>query len=124
MKALLFLLFALLVTAPYSAARNCRVSKEFTLDHPQILAGAIEAPYGAVIPGMKMELLSGKKVIRSVHTNNLGQYDFAEVPIGKYRLRVKDGADSFCAPPIDCGQEHCSIGSKASLDPKKSGKID
>ena len=119
MKTLFLSFFALLATAPYSAARNCKYSNKFTLNHPQAIAGSIEDPSGAVIQEMKMYLLSGKQVIRSVSTDSLGRYDFGMVPVGKYRLRIQDKGDWFCAPAVVCRTSTCNIAPMARANPNK-----
>jgi hypothetical protein len=99
-------------------ARDCSVSREFRLRHPQALAGAFEDPAGAVMSGIELELLSGKKVIRHLRTDNQGKYDFGEIPPGKYRVHVQYGGNALCAPKVKCGAEGCSLKPKLTLNPK------
>src|SRR5712692_461793 len=100
----------ILVAVTVSAhARNCSTSKEFDLRHSQVLAGALEDPSGAVLSGIELELLSAKKVVRHRRTDDLGRYDFGEVPSGKYRIRAHYGGNALCAPKVRCGADGCGL---------------
>jgi hypothetical protein len=90
-------------------ARDCSVSKEFRLRHPQALAGVFEDPAGAVMSGVELELLSGKNFIRRLRTDNQGKYDFGRIPSGKYRVHVQSGGNALCAPKVKCGAEGCTL---------------
>ena len=52
-----------------------------------VLKGLIMDSEGAVIPKAKVELKS-TAIEQQKYTNSLGEYSFAAVPIGHYRLRV------------------------------------
>src|SRR5207244_10637274 len=53
---------ALLLTITVSAlAMDCSVSKEFHVAQPQVLSGALKDPSGAVISGLQIELLAGRR---------------------------------------------------------------
>ena len=90
---------AMLVAMTVAAqARDCSISKEFQLVHPQALAGVVEDPAGTALSGLELELLSTKKLVRHLRTDNQGRYDFGEVPAGKYRIHVRNAGDVLCAP--------------------------
>jgi hypothetical protein len=101
-------------------ARDCSVSKEFQLRHPQGLAGVLEDPVGAALSGIELELLSAGKLVRHLRTDNQGRYDFGEVPAGKYRIHVQYGKSAFCAPEIQCGTDGCSLSPKLTPNPKNT----
>jgi hypothetical protein len=111
----------MLVAVTISAqARDCSVSKEFRLRHPQALAGVFEDPAGAVMSGIELELLSGKIVIRHLRTDNQGKYDFGQIPSGKYRVHVQSGGNALCAPKVKCGTEGCTLKPKLTPNPKSA----
>jgi hypothetical protein len=99
-------------------ARNCSFSKEFRLQHPQVLSGALEDPAGLPLPGIELYLLSGKDIVQRLRTDNRGAYKFLEVPSGKYRIRVKTPSDTFCAPKVQCGTQGCVVRTRLRLNPK------
>jgi hypothetical protein len=99
-------------------ARDCSKSKPFQLGKPQVLSGTMQDPSGAVLPGIAVQLLSGKKVVRRLRTDNLGAYDFGEIPSGKYRIRVDYPGKAFCAPEVRCAAEGCSVNSTLKANPK------
>jgi len=41
------------------SAVDCSVSKEFHIKHPQVLAGVLQDPNSATLPGIGLQLLSG-----------------------------------------------------------------
>jgi len=86
---------------------DCSVSKEFQVAQPQVLSGALKDPSGAVISGLQIELLAGKKVFRKLRTSNQGTFDFEEIPSGRYRIRVRHRG--FCAPEVECGTGGCTV---------------
>src|SRR6266700_5083359 len=69
--------------------------------------GALKDPSGAVISGLQIELLAGKKVFRKLRTSNQGTFDFEEIPSGRYRIRVRHRG--FCAPEVECGTGGCTV---------------
>src|SRR5215467_9479144 len=100
----------LIVATPLGAyARNCEVSREFELKKAQPVAGAFEDPSGAVLSGIDVELLSGRKTVRKLRTDNLGKYDLGEVPTGRYRIRIGSDNHFFCAPKVVCGGKGCFL---------------
>jgi hypothetical protein len=117
-RVLLMCAVMLLVLTVAAPGKNCSFSKEFQITHPQILAGALEDPVGGVLSGIELELLSGKKVARHIRTDNLGKYDFGEIPSGKYRIHLQDGANVFCAPKIQCGIDGCGLKARVTVNPK------
>jgi len=115
----IFFTCVMLLQATFAAA-DCTVSKEFRLKHAQVLAGSLQDPNGGSLPGVGLELVSGRTVIRDLRTNSKGAYDFGEVPSGKYRLRIHYGDDTFCAPRVRCGKSGCAFDSKVRLNSKNS----
>ena len=114
----------LLLTVTVSAfavsaqGRDCSESKRFDVTKSQALSGTFVDPGGAVLSSIKVQLLSGKKVVRDVRTDNLGSYDFGEVAPGRYTLRVEYSSKAFCAPKIRCSHSDCRIDSTLQLNPK------
>jgi len=101
-----------------ASAKDCTVSNEFQLNHSQVLAGVLEDPIPATLPGFALELLAGEKVIGRVVTSRDGKYSFGEVAAGRYRIRIRQGGDPFCAPKVKCNQANCSIQPQVKLNPK------
>jgi hypothetical protein len=101
-----------------ASAKDCTLSKEFYLKRPQVLKGVLEDPATAILPSVKLELLSGKTVIKYTVTDENGQYSFGETSAGRYRLRAVYNQESFCAPIIKCGERGCSIQPRVRLNPK------
>ena len=81
------------------------------------MSGTFLDQSGAVLSGLNLELKSGQNVFRNVRTDNLGQYDFGEIPAGEYKLRVKYADDAFCAPIVRCGKE-CVVDPRLKVNPK------
>jgi len=103
-------------------ARDCSISREFRIRKPQVLAGTLGDPNGAVLSGFNLELLSGKDVFRQLRTDNSGKYDFGEVPLGRYRVRIRRD-DVFCVPKVLCGPEKCTL-PRLKLNSKKMVQVD
>jgi len=101
------------------SAVDCSVSKEFHIKHPQVLAGVLQDPNSATLPGIGLQLLSGVNVIQHLRTNNQGAYDFGMVSAGKYRLQVQYGDNPFCAPKVKCGNQGCRLDPRLTINPKK-----
>ena len=113
------LIASTLMMAIFAQGKDCSTSKPFHLSKTQNLSGTFRDPSGALIPGIEVHLLSGNKVVRHVRTDNLGAYDFGEVPSGTYKIRVQYAPkDAFCAPEILCATEQCSINSTLKPNPK------
>jgi len=85
------------------------MSKEFRLNRAQIVAGILQDPVGAELSGFDLELLTGGRIIRSLSTSNEGKYDFGEVPVGHYRIRIRHGGNPFCTPQVVCSSERCTL---------------
>ena len=124
MRAVVACAVVLLATTVSARAVDCSVSKEFRLRHPQVLAGVLEDPAGYVLPGIELHLLSGKKVVQQLRTNDQGAYHFAEVPPGKYRIQTQYGGNSFCAPNVQCRAEGCTLKPRLTLNPKNMVRVD
>lgn len=110
-------IFQVAIAVP-SVAGDCSLSKPFHLRSPQVLAGTFQDPTHAPLPGIKVELLSGTKVLQNLRTNNQGAYDFGTVSAGRYRIRVRYSDNAFCAPEVRCSGQTCTIGSTLTLNPK------
>jgi hypothetical protein len=113
-----------LVMIVCAQATDCSVSKEFQLGHRQVLAGVLQDPVGAALSGIELELLSGKKAVRHLRTNNEGRYDFGELPSGKYKIHVRSSGNAFCAPKVQCRAERCSFELRLTLNPKNMVRVD
>jgi len=98
-----------------AGARDCYTSKEFQLKESQLLSGVLKDPAEATIWGLRMELLSGGKVVRQVRSDNDGKYSFTEVPAGKYKIRVE--RRGFCAPKVECKDKGCTVQPALRIDP-------
>ncbi len=103
---------------PSVHARDCSTSKPFHLKRPQALSGILQDPVGAVLPQIELELLSGKNLFRHLRTDNLGKYDFGEVPAGEYRIHVQVGSNAFCAPKVRCRREECTVEQRLKVNSK------
>ena len=113
------LIASTLLMAIFAQGRDCSTSKPFHVSKTQKLSGTFRDPSGAVIPGIEVHLLSGNNVVQHVRTDNLGAYDFGEVPSGTYKIRVQYAPkDAFCAPEILCAAEQCTINSTLKPNPK------
>ena len=104
-------------------AKDCTVSAEFRLTHSQVLTGVLEDPIPATLPGFELDLLTGGKIRRSAVTNNDGEYSFGEVPMGRYRIRIRHSGDPFCAPKVKCTEAGCSIQRQVKLNPKNKPEV-
>jgi len=102
------------------SAKDCSTSKGFTLQQSQQLSGVFVDTSHATLPGIRIQLLSGKKVIHDIRTNNQGAYDFGEVPAGSYKIRVLYGDHTFCAPLIQCNSKECQIEPELAINPKNT----
>jgi carboxypeptidase family protein len=100
----------------FANAKDCSTSKKFTLHHPQRLSGVFADPNGAYLPGIKIQLLSGRKVIHDIRTQNDGGYDLGDVPAGTYRIRIKHRP--FCAPKVQCERNECIIEQRLEINPE------
>jgi carboxypeptidase family protein len=105
-------------------AGDCSKSKEFELVKRQALSGSFQDPSGAVLSGIEVQLLSGKKVVRDLRTDNLGRYDFGEVGPGKYKIRIEYGGKAFCAPQVRCKAGECRINPILEPNPKNYVLVD
>jgi hypothetical protein len=65
---------------------------------------------------VELELLSGKSAFRHLRTNNLGKYDFGEVPAGEYRIQVR--SNTLCAPKVRCREEECTVEQRVKVSSK------
>jgi hypothetical protein len=104
--------------AATSWSRSCSTSREFDLPHPQTLSGTFVDPAGAVLGGIDIQVLSGKKTVQELRTSTSGTYDFGTVPAGRYRIRIKYAGDGFCAPQIECSTSGCIIKPTLTINPK------
>jgi hypothetical protein len=105
-------------------ARDCSISKEFQIKKAQALAGVLQDPSGAVLPGIDLQLLSGNRVVHHVTTTNEGAYDFGSIAPGKYRIRVASRGGTLCALKIRCTEkEGCVIESRLTISSKWAVKV-
>ena len=108
----------LIVGAPLYA-RDCSLSEEFQIKRAQNLAGFLQDPVGAALPGVELQLLSRKTVIKRLKTTNEGAYNFGLIPAGKYRIRVRYSGGAFCAPKMRCTEAAgCALESKVAIGSK------
>lgn len=107
------------VLAVTVSAKDCSTSKKFTIQHSQKLSGVFVDKSGAALPGIGVQLLSGKKVIRDTHADSQGVYDLGNVPPGTYQIRIAYH-HAFCAPRIQCSSNECKIQSELEINPKHS----
>jgi hypothetical protein len=100
--------------------KNCSWSQQFQVKRPQIIAGVLLDPNGAVLPGIGIQLWSGGKLVRELRTDSQGAYDMGEVAAGNYRIRIKSGNDSFCGPKVRCTSRGCTLDPKLKINPKNA----
>ncbi len=116
----IILFSVVLVESLLAYAGDCSVSKKFRLNNPQVIAGVLQDPAGAVLQGVTIELRSGKTTFRRLKINEAGRYDFGEVPAGEYRVLVQHGDHDFCAPKVKCGREGCILEPRVGINPKNT----
>jgi len=77
------------------------------------LGGAVTDPSGAVVPGVRIELLSpATDLRRETVTNAVGIYNFSLLPIGTYNLTVsREGFKSVQIPAVEL-----SVGQPRTID--------
>lgn len=97
-------------------ARDCTTSRSFKVLRPQKLAGLLQDPVGAALPGVETQLIINQTVFRSAKANASGHYDFGEIPAGEYKLRIY-GNSNFCAPRVSCKPDACRV-ERLRLNPK------
>jgi hypothetical protein len=100
------------------AGADCAVSNEFRVKHPQTLTGVLTDPNDVTVPRIGLDLISRGKVVQSLRTNNAGAYDFGTLSSGRYRIHVKYGANSFCAPKVRCPNEGCRLDPRLKINPQ------
>ena len=108
----------LMQTVNPAMAKDCSLSREFQIKKAQILRGILQDPGGAIMPGIELELLSAKRVVRHLSTDNQGAYDFGEIAPGRYRIHVVSREGVLCAPKVRCGKDGCIVDSKISISSK------
>jgi hypothetical protein len=114
----------LLVTVGTAYSKDCSVSRTFQITQLQALSGVLEDPAGATLSGIELELLSEKQVVRHTRTNNQGVYEFGEIPLGRYRIRLRSGENLFCAPEVQCRAGQCFLKPRLRLNQKNSVTMD
>jgi Carboxypeptidase regulatory-like domain len=124
MRAVVLCFAGLLAIAVFARAGDCSVSKEFRLVHAQVLRGVLQDPDGYPLPGLELELFSGKNIVQRLTTDNQGAYDSGELAAGKYRIHIGYGNETFCAPHVRCRTEGCSLQPKLKLNPKYFVTVD
>src|SRR2546425_7406399 len=118
LRALFALGFSLFGTTTAICGSDCSFSKEFSVNQPQPLSGFLQDPVGAVLPGLQIELLQGKTVVKRLRTTNQGEYNFGEILPGKYKIHIQYGDNVFCAPKVKCGKEGCKLEPRLKLRSK------
>ena|SRR5882724_1608894 len=114
-----FLITLVLLTTTLPAlASDCSISKTFRLQRAQQLTGSFHDPTGAILSGLQIELSTQQSKLRSLTTDNLGKYDFGEIPPGEYKVRVVHGNNDFCAPTVRCKADGCRFEPRLKLNPK------
>jgi len=119
MKALA--LCTVLLSASLASAADYGTSKQFALDGSQRLAGVLVDPSGSAIPGLLLEVLNGKTVVRQFRTDNEGKFSLEELPSAKYRLRVI--SQPFCAPKIECRTHLCTVDGMLAINENRAKSI-
>jgi hypothetical protein len=89
-----------------------------------VIAGFLKDPAGYALSGIELRLLSGKTLVQQLRTDNQGAYHFAEIPSGKYRIQLRDGGTSFCAPKVQCGTGGCILKPWLTLNPRNMVRVD
>jgi len=107
-----------MLTASLATAKDCSLSREFRIKKAQTLKGILQDPTGALLPQIELELLSAKKAIRHLITNNQGEYDFGEITAGRYRIHIVSRDGMLCAPKVWCGEKGCVVDSRISISSK------
>lgn len=105
-------------------AGDCSVSKKFQVRQPQSLAGVFEDPARATLPGIRVELLSGRTVARKIRTDDEGRYDFGLIDAGKYRVRIRYAGGAFCSPSVHCEANGCSLGRSLKVSSKDAVEVE
>lgn len=67
------------------------------------------------MPGVKLELRSGRRVIVRATSDAEGRYSFGKVQPGKYNIRILGGI--WCAPKVHYGTQVCTIESTIEVKP-------
>jgi len=106
------ILFVALIS--FANAKDCSTSKKFTLHHQQRLSGVFADLNGKYLPGIRIQLLSGRNVIHDIRTKNDGGYDLGNVSAGTYRIRIEDRP--FCAPKVQCEKDECIIEQRLEIN--------
>jgi hypothetical protein len=113
-------MFVMMVSVFPAEAKDCSVSKEFQLRHPQELSGTLQDISGAPLPDLELQLLAGRRIIHDIRADNQGRYDFGRVAAGKYRVRIRYGGNPFCAPDVQCSEQGCTLGSRLEINPSEA----
>ena len=86
------------------------MSDTFRLETAKPLRGDLVECDGAVIGNTEIRLLDDeKKLIRSITSGALGEYDFGVLSPGKYRVRVDRMVQSGKKPRVICAAEKCGV---------------
>ena len=120
MRTLALCALALLMMGHVSAS-DCGSSKEFKVNGSQVFASVLRDPGNLPIPGLMLELVEGKAVLRQLRTDNEGRFDLGRIPAGSYRLRIV--SQPFCAPKIQCAGVACNVAGTLRLNEKKARPV-
>jgi Carboxypeptidase regulatory-like domain len=102
----------------FANAKDCCTSKQFVVRHAQKLSGVFLDPDNQVLPGIRVQLLSGKRIVQDLRTNNQGEYDLGEVAAGAYQISIQYSHHALCAPEVRCSSKGCQILPKLRINPK------
>ena len=102
-------------------AADCGTSKQFNVDGSQRVEGILRDPADLPIPGLGLELLKGNSVVQAFRTDNDGRFALGQLPLGRYRMRVK--SQPFCAPKISCQKDIYSASGTLRLNEKKAKPV-
>ena len=110
-KILIAIALVAFTLADYATAKDCTVSKVFTIKQSQKFSGTLKDPAQGSIAGMTLDLINKGKQIKSLVTDSNGAFDFGELSPGQYAIRIRQGQDKspFCAPPVKCAETGCEV---------------
>ena len=111
----------LLVAITYASASDCGTSKDFKLNGSQAFTDVLKDPANLPIPGLLVEVLQAKTVVRQLRTDNEGRFDLGRMPAGNYRLRIV--SQPFCAPRIECQGATCNVAGTLRINERKAKPV-
>ena len=99
------------------------------------VAGTVSDQTGAVLAGATVTLSNATGFIRTITTNDLGEYTFADIPPGSYNITVSaHGFKDFRTdalvvnagenPPLDAGLEPAAATTEVNVEGQKLGQVE